>query len=377
MINRLIFLTSVIGMCLAVHLWIQQERGFDRGCWGVGAQRAPVAAGCNDPALEKASELWGVSNAVWGYAFYLAVGALALGKIFLGSVGSSRCRGAAEIAVTAALPYTAYLVFYQIRIAKAVCPLCMVSAGLVVLLAILHFLQWRRDESGRVDESRHGIETGRLAGILFVTLGLFGGILVFVDGVGGGPGAGHVRPARVVPPLKLEEWISADTPKLGAPAGVTVIGFFDPNCPHCDRGYEMLVKLGERLGDRATVHVFVRVLWEYSLLQAQALELARREGRYFEMWQLQFARKKKGGLGLKELEELFRELKLETRDLEKRLAEVRPDALALRDKAKAAGINSTPMFFVDGQPVAGGDRGEDRLVKLIDDAAAARKPAAK
>jgi protein-disulfide isomerase len=374
MINRIIFLIAIIGMSLAIHLWIQQERGFDRGCWGVGPQHAPALTGCNDPALERASSLFGVSNAVWGYAFYLLVGALTLGKIFLGAAGSTRCRSLAEIVVAGAAPYTGYLVFYQIHTAKAVCPLCMVSAGLVVTLTALHFLQWRNGDSGAVDEPRRGTEAGYLGGILFVTLGLFAALFVFVDGAGGGAaGGGRARsPARIVPPLKVEEWVAADTPRLGAPAGVTVIGFFDPNCPHCDKGYDMLVKISERLKDRATVHVFVRVLWDYSLLQAQALELAKQEGKYFEMWQRQFARRKQGGLGLKEIEELFLDLELDTQDLEKRLAAMRPGILAQRDKAKAAGINSTPQVFINGQPVTGGDRAEERLVKLIDDAAAQR-----
>ena len=36
MLNRVILFLSLAGMILAIHLWIQHERNFDKGCWGLG-----------------------------------------------------------------------------------------------------------------------------------------------------------------------------------------------------------------------------------------------------------------------------------------------------------------------------------------------------
>jgi protein-disulfide isomerase/uncharacterized membrane protein len=376
MLNRVVFLLSLLGMVLALHLWIQKERNFDQGCWGFGrtATASSIWEGCRAPKLQQAGSLLGVSSAAWGYAFYFAMAALAFGKCVLPAALAQRCHATAEVAVAVAFPYSTYLVYFQAFVAKAFCPLCLVSAALVTALFVIHAVQYVRGRFVPILESQRMAEVGYAAGMTFLAMGGLVALLLFVDKIGtraSGPATGQVAPVQ--PPLKPQEWIVADTPALGAAHGVSVVAFFDPNCPHCAGSYTTMTKLAERYKDGATIYVFPRVLWDYSMLQVQALELAKQNNKYFEMWKLQFEKRKKGGMNLQDIETLFRELGLDTRDLEKRLAATRPAVLAQRDKAKAAGVNSTPTIFVEGAPVIGPARSEENMGKLIEQAIAARK----
>ena len=127
-------------MILALHLWIQKARNFDEDCWGFGGTPtvAASAGGCRSAELQKVSELLGVSVAAWGYGFYFFVAAMAFAKMILPPRTAGAAHTASEVAVALAFPYTAYVVYYQAAMAKAFCPLCLVSAGFVTALFVLH-----------------------------------------------------------------------------------------------------------------------------------------------------------------------------------------------------------------------------------------------
>jgi protein-disulfide isomerase/uncharacterized membrane protein len=379
MYNRLVLFVSLLGMVLTLHLWIQKERNFDQGCWGIGTTAAASAEGCRDATLERAGHLFGISTAVWGYAFYSAMAALALAQSALPSRTARRCHDLSDIVMVCAFPYAVYLVIFQAFVAKAFCPLCLLSAILVAALFTLHLLRWRRGGFVPIPDSNRVQEIGYAAIMVFGTTALLAALLLFVDQVatkGIGLSVAQTangRPAptvnHIIPALKNEEWITRETPVLGSASGISVVGFFDPNCPHCGGVYSTLVKLSEQYKDRVAVYILPRVLWEISIPQIEALKLAQRSGKYFDMWRLQFERQKRGGLGPKEIETLFQDLSLDSTDLTKRLANERAAILDERNKARAAGINSTPVIFIDGQPVANNDRTLERMAKLIEQAA--------
>lgn len=369
MLNRLMLLIGLLGMALTIHLWIQKERGFDQGCWGIVSGRpAETGAGCTNKRLEEVSELLGVSTAIWGYGFYCAVAGLALAKILLPARWAQRCHTASELSVGAAFPYTCYLVYFQAFVARAYCPLCLVSAGLVTALLAVHLTQLLR--SGFVPVSDEGrIEEAGWAGMMiFAGGGLLIAMLIFVDGVGAGRPSGARAPvaARVIPPLNLKDWLTDDAPSVGRRDEPSLVAFFDPNCPHCAGTYATIMKVAEHFEDQAGVYVLPRALWDYSILQVQALELARRSGKYHEMWRLQFEKHQKGGMKFRHVEQLFRELGLDTVGLDQRLEEVKPVVLAQRKRAEAAGLNSTPAVYINGVAVTGSDRSEAGLVGLLE-----------
>lgn len=403
MLNRLSLLLALTGMLLALHLWIQKERNFDQGCWGVTttATASATAGGCTNEELKKYSEFLGVSVAAWGYAFYFLTAALALGKILLPETTARTCQTASEVAVALAFPFSLYLVWVQAFVAKAFCPLCLLSSGLVAALFVLHAIQYRRGFVP-VPEARRPVETGYAATMAFLAAGLLAALLLMVNGIATrrldqGEQARQfeamlaralpkqIDPQRLqemkpalfnddLPRLPLTEWLTGELPPLGHNPAVPVVVFLDPNCPSCKGSYAAIRVLAERYGDRAQFHVISRTLWPRSELQSQALELAAQAGKYHEMWQLQFDRAKKEGLTLVELSACFAALGLDTRDLETRLAAVRPAVLARRDRAMTAGIRGTPTLYISGRAVAQGSTDPASLAKLIEQASA-RAPA--
>jgi len=384
MLNRAILLLSLLGLIVTLHLWVQKERNFDHGCWGLGTAAAPATAGCQDPALQQAGRLFGVSTAAWGYALYVLIAGLALGRAALPERAARRCVDLSEIAIVCAVPYTLYLLFIQAAVAHAYCPLCLVSTGLVLALFGLHVVQWRR--GGFVAAGSDGERTQEMGYAALLTFGGGAGllaVLLFVDQVatrGLDPAATTRAPARVEtavrrpPTLNLGEWARPDTPVLGNSRRVVVTAFFDPNCPHCGGVYSTIINLADRYKDSATFYVFPRILWDYSTLQVQALEVAKQHGKYFDMWRLQFAHQRHGGLTETDLAGLFKDLGIDTPDLPTQLAAVRTRVLELRDQARATGINSTPTIFVNDMLVEGASRSWDGLAALIEQAA--RPPAA-
>ncbi len=111
------------------------------------------------------SEFLGVSVAAWGYGFYFFVAAMALAKIVLPARVASACHAASDVAVALAFPYTCYLVYYQAAVAKAFCPLCLVSAGFVTVLFVLHAIQYRRGGFVPIATEQRSNEMGYAAGM--------------------------------------------------------------------------------------------------------------------------------------------------------------------------------------------------------------------
>lgn len=402
MLNRFTLLVALVGMVLSLHLWIQKERNFDQGCWGADrAAVSPATGGCTDEQLKNYSEFLGVSVAAWGCGFYFLSAGLAFGKILLPGNAARGCHIASEMAVALAFPFSLYLVGVQAFVAKAFCPLCLLSAVLVTILFALHVAQYRHGFEP-LPEERRSVEIGYASGMVFLAMGVLAALMIMVNQIGTrrldqGETARqfeamlaktlpkHIEPARLLemkpalynpelPPLDLKAWLTGELPVLGSNARLSVVAFLDPNCPGCKGTYATIKLLAGRYGDRAQFQVVSRTLWPYSELQSQALEVAAQEGKYHEMWQAQFDHAKKGGMNLAELEGVFRELGLPTENLGPRLAAVRPAVLARKERAIAAGVRGTPTIYINGRAVAHASTDLPGLAKLIEQAAAAAMP---
>lgn len=405
LLNRLSLFISLLGMALALHLWIQKERNFDQGCWGTAHPTATVVTGgCNDQELQKHSEFLHISVAAWGYAFYFSVACLTLGKLLLPEQSARVCQTASEVVVALAFPFSVYLLGIQAFVAKAFCPLCLISGALVTAHFIIHVIQYKRGFVP-VPEQKRFQEAGYATILVFVFSGLLFALFIIVNQIGtrrldqgdqakqfeimlgrslpkfiDAARLQEMKPALYNPelsPLDLNAWLADNPPALGSQSGLPVFVFLDPNCPSCKATYATIHSLAGRYNDRVRFHIVSRILWDYSLLQTQALELAAREGKYQEMWQLQFEHAKKGGLKLGELETLFAKLGLDTGNLAKRLEEVRTAVVTKRDRAIAAGIRGTPTVFINGRAVAQNSTDQASLAKMLDEALAGRTTAAK
>jgi len=393
-LRQLTLLLCVLGAISMLHLWVLKQQNFDHGCWGFSGTSATSldAGGCRDPKLQQADSLLGVPLTVWGYGLYFFVGTMAFAGVFASERVAQWAHLAAEAVLAAALPYCFYLVYFQFVVAKAYCPLCLLSDGLIFSLFTIHVIQhWRGFEE--VPISNRGTELGCAAGILFGGTALMFALMLFVDRVGAGrldqgdytqfdaalarslpkfidvARLREMKPALfddTVPRVESSEWISPDTPVLGNANGVKILAFLDPNCPHCRDTFAMLKSLGDRYRSQAGIYILPRVLWDFSLLQSLGLEVAGREGKYWAMWQLQFDRQKRGGLDMADIRSLFKELNVSADHLDERLKSVRPDVVALRSRATAAGINRTPTIFVNGRAVAITSMDERSIGKLIE-----------
>lgn len=396
MIHRLILWLSLIGMILVLHLWVQKARGFDQGCLGLNKPVFVQQGGCSEVSDLPASHLFGLSNAVWGYAFYFGLALISFAKILARPVWARRLHGLSEVGVLLALLYSGYLVYQMGFVAQAWCVLCVTSAALIVGLFILHVrLRWQGGFTP-IPEAARGTELGLAVGGLFAASGLLVGVLLFVNRLGTRPldqgssareledavgsalvtfiDADRLREMQAchfdgsAPELDLKGIVGTDTPFIGNPTGVPVVVFYDPNCGHCRNYHAVFLKLAERFKDRARFTVIPRVLWDRSLPAAEALLLAERSGNYFELWQRLFDRHsdEASELTSSEIATWFRELGIDTANLDQRLAAAHPMAVARRKQLTAVGVDSLPAIYIGGKRVWGPNQSEVCVAKLIE-----------
>ena len=206
--DLLVFGIALLGLLDVTHLAVQQQRGFEDGCFGdpsfgaavrgvpvvqgaaavqvvsaarsrtayafglgagtaAGAYAATVAAppaDCGSVVESEAGTFLGLSNIGWGFLFY---GTLAFLSLVRGTrtwrrelVGTLR-----ELLVVVGFGYSIFLVYVQLFVLQQICTLCMISAGLVtVLFALTAWTVWMEaarssdgvsgslgEEGGRID----------------------------------------------------------------------------------------------------------------------------------------------------------------------------------------------------------------------------------
>lgn len=401
--NRLILLISMLGAVLAMHLWIQKERDFDQGCMGVAVKGLASLDGCRSPSLAKMNQMFGVSTAAVGYLFYCAMAGLTYLKMASRGPLGSWSRLLADVLVSAAAPMAIYLVYFQVK-NGAYCILCLISSGFILSMFVLHALQWGRVVAVESTERTRVADIGYAAGVSLGAGGLALAILIFVNQVGVRSNdvgldadkfdgmlkqalPGMVRsealkatpslPEKGPPQLNAEEWDRLGFPWMGNKAGVRVVAFFDPNCPHCELSFSSFLTLAKKYGDRASFCVVPRPLWDFSVLQVQAIDLAKNTDRYIDMWQAQFSHQKKGGLGMGEVKAIFDEIGLSVQNLDASIRGRGPAVAALQAAAVKSGVNSTPAFYIEGRLVAPRDRKNASMERLIEQALAERSERAK
>jgi uncharacterized membrane protein/thiol-disulfide isomerase/thioredoxin len=399
-LDRWILFLALAGMILALHLWVQKARDFDQGCFGV-TKAAFVEGGgngCREVSDLPASHLFGVSNAAWGYAFYFALALASVAKIVTPPATARRLHLFGETAVAVALVYSAYLVYTMAFVAKAYCVLCLTSAALVTGLAGLHLALRRRGGFEPVPETARSTELGLAVIGLFAATGGLVAMLLFVNRIGTRPlnwgstaseieqlvgqslpifiDSERLREMRTCrfelrePALDLEKTAGRPLPMLGKRGGPTIVAFFDPNCDPCRAEFGRFMGLAEKFRDQASFVVVARPLWDKSLLQAQALRITESSDKYFEVWRRMMERKDEAGMDLAQIRALFAELGLPTEALEQRLAAVRREVLADRDRAEAAGVTRLPTIYIASQKVSENNYSDACLEHLLKDAEA-------
>lgn len=375
-LNRIFFAVALFGILLTLHLWIQTERGFDRGCLGLSNPAPTAELGCEAVAQSDASRLLGVSNVVWGFLFYVFMAGLAFVRTFVSEARARWLKRGLFVFSGFAFLYSVYLVLYQVFAIEDVCVLCLTSAGTVTTLLIIATLDSLSKGPAGVDPKAMTTEIGSFALTSFVGFALAFALIVIVNGVGArgdsrdeiGAIVSNTLPQLIDPQFlrQMAPCSYADDPPAltnvnafifpedqfigSADAPIRVIKFFDPNCPHCKTLHEVLKDVFPNNTEKARFYYRPFPIWAFSTPQVQALYLAREQGKFYEMMEGQFDRQKQGGLSQAELVEIARDIDLDVDRFREGLGngaylnQINQERQAILD----AGVNSFPKLAIEG-----------------------------
>ncbi len=189
------------------------------------------------------------------------------------------------------------------------------------------------------------------------------------------PGAAECSYDTARPPIEnYQSLLSFSDPMMGnAKAKVTVIEFFEPNCPHCATLYPVMERLAQKHGKIARFYMKPLVYWpQQSLKQVQALHVAAQQGKYFEMLSRQMARQQRGGLSLDQLKTIAGEIGLDPGVMAERIETGMYTRDIQQQYQKAVvdhKINSVPAVLINGRFVSGESKTAECLDQLIRQAA--------
>ena len=366
--DRIVFGLSLLGILTVTHLFIQQGRDFDRGCFGFsGLEAGHLAFDCSTVVSSGAGTFLGLSNITWGLGFYLTIALLTF-VLFWGRVAwRPVVHGARLAGLFGGILYAGYLVYVQVGVIGALCALCLTSAVIAGLLFGVQVAILALD-----DQSTETTMTSRFfkrdltvyVYLVAITAVLVGADLTYFNAL---------APAHEERAASHQEQFSGaacrlDTSKKpvgnnGAPligfqdiikgpsdAPVTVIEYFEPNCPHCKTVHATLKKLDSEYEGQVRFVDKPFPLRASSLPEIQALYVANQEGKFSEMLDAQYARQSRSGINQRDLQAIASEIDMNPDVLLSRIEQnkYREQIIAQRKKALSVGVDSTPTVLVNG-----------------------------
>ncbi len=367
-LERILFGLSLFGVLTVTHLYIQQGRDFDRGCFGLSSlETGQMGFDCSTVVSSAAGTFLGLSNITWGFGFYLFVAGMTFAIFQLGSPWRRWLHGVRLAGLSAALIYTSYLVYFQVEVVNALCALCLVSAALVVFLFAVQLAVLSSD-----DESTETTMTSRLFKrdlTIYVYLVAFTAVLVGADLTyfNALAPAGEERVK-----IQEQEYSGAacqldpstepvknngapligfqDVTKGPSDAPVTVIEYFDPNCPHCKDFHKTMKTLMSEFEGQVRFVFKPFPLGGRSLPEIQALYISNQEGKFSEMLDAQYAQQDRSGISNQDLRDIASEIGMNPDALLSRIEQkkYRKKIITQRKKAINIGVESTPTVLVNG-----------------------------
>ncbi len=447
-LDRIVFILALVGLLDVTHLYLQEQRGFDRGCFGVTADDPSALFDCGTVVSSAAGTFLGVSNITWGAVFYLTMALLSAALLFVRPLQLLWLKRLRAALVVFGVGYSGYLVYYQAAVLDQFCKLCLVSAGCVLLLFItilIDYVTTPKDMARMTNFKREAHLFGGLAVLAVMLMGadtLYFKQLAPADTAPIGPitlelpideaPATSARDAvpgtnltfeTPVPLLAgtadcsynndIARWddymsvINLNDPFLGNfDADVTVIEFFDVNCPHCRSWHPGMKEVVAANENKARFYMVPFVLGAHSVAQTSLLLMAAQEDKYFEALDLIMDRQptlssqsramaqagyamgqaQQNGGDVEAARATFQQEQTKLNALLKTAADelgMDGDALVTRinnntyvptmqsknDKISASGISSVPTVVINGQAVASDSRTVDCVTTLITQAA--------
>jgi len=371
-LERSLFLLSVAGILVTLHLVMWYGPGMagadDFAC-GAGFDCQSVIG--SDPAP------LGISSSWWGFMFYVWLAALCSGIAgnFLGQ--STLLKGLRMVTVGAGLLYSLFLTVYQFTSLDDRCLLCLISAALVVLMAVLLYVAWNKSApkiSRAGPPARELTFHGVAVAIALVVLAFdYSALPERVSAPTAPPTAG-INDPFFDPALcsydpgsptftNIEQLIRDYDPVVGpADAPVTVMEFLDPNCNHCGNLHPIMVALAESFPDSVRfVYKPVTVVGgpTYSLDEVMALWIANEHGLFKEMLDLQFQHQSPStGFSPEQLIDFAADLGMDRGDFRTALTDGSQEPRAREVLRFFSGMefSSVPTVIIGGRVVHGASR---------------------
>lgn len=417
MLNRIIFGVALFGTLLTLHLWIQSERGFSHGCFGFSDPADVGVVECTAVLQSDAGKLFGISNIVYGFFFFGVIAILSLTSVLAQRETAKKVRKASFLVASIGVAYALYLFSYQVFVLGQFCWLCLTTGLTTAVVFGLHAVEWAGKSVARFELSDLVREVGLFVLMTLVAGMLLVGEVFFLNRIGtleavataeisapaktsaptetlapvtdsavpAFPSGGTVettptdlsgsndvaRPAAEEVKARLDQQCQFDpamaeipnvaaltrsAPYVGSDtASVSLIEFFDPNCPHCKTLHQDTPAIMAQLGGRARIYYRPYPIWPYSYTQVEALYQADDEGLFHEMLQVQMDRQKRGGLSIAELADIAGDLGMDVDQFRRNLNGGKYRSRVNRERAQVSrlGINSVPKMTVEGRFVQG------------------------
>jgi protein-disulfide isomerase len=362
-----VFGLSLLGVLDVVHLLIQKRRTFEDGCLGGSAfGGGPSIFDCAAVTTGTGSKLLGVPNTTWGLGFYGMVGVLTVAVFWVVPRVREWVHGARVGLLTGGIAYSAYLTYLQFGPLKALCLLCLGSALVTTLLFAGQVALLASSPTAPPDSMSSRLVKRQVA--LFVYLVAAAAVLVGTDLVyfdetsAAAPQARSASESAASARCELDDSKTPlqdqgsslvgfqDITEGSNASGVTVVEYFDPNCPHCKDFHQVMKKVVEAHRDEVRFVYKPFPLRRTSLPEIQALYVAAQSDKFSEMLEAQYARQGPGGIVMKDLRAIAKEIGLDPNVLNKRLEqnEYRNKVLQQRKQAVKIGVDSTPTVLING-----------------------------
>lgn len=368
-LERVLFGLSLLGLLDVLHLFIQQNRGFEDGCLGLASlEGASSTFDCAAVTTGPGSELLGISNMTWGFGFYLAVALLTVCVFWVAPHVREWMQGVRTSVLTGGILYTGYLTALQVSEIGAFCTLCLISAVIATCLFGAQIALFFT--SSTFLESPMPTRLVKRQVILFLyftaaALVLAGADLTYFDGW---QGTSNRTPTAAAAPsgsasnqceLETTDPVPEkgaslvnfqDITKGSAESGVTVIEYFDPNCPHCKDFHKVMKKVVNTHKEEVRFVYKPFPLRRSSLPEIQALYVAAQSGKFSEMLDAQYARQNQSGISMSDLRAIASEIGMNPDVLSKRVEQnkYRDQVLQARKRAVKIGVDSTPTVLING-----------------------------
>ena len=378
--HKLIFIFSILGILTTVHLYLMNERGFDRGCFGFETSEQVEDTFDCESVIDQGLKIMGMSNIFWGFLFYSAIMALGLIPIFFKKLNLDFYKNIKNYLIIFGFLYSAYLAYHQHFIIEEYCALCLISGVISTILFILFILSPKNVKS-------YQMEFNNIHYIIILVIGfLFAGTDYFYFNVL------NKKSEKIVsseieskiedsenfecsfnekkPYVKnYKDLISDIDIKYGNPnSDNVIIEIFDPNCTHCKKLHHEMKNIIEAFENDFFIVIKPNPLWNHSLQQIQALYIAKDYGKFDEMLNEQFERQKPGkGLNLDQLKEIADLIGLDSDLMTKRIkkADFLNHIIQENQRVRKAGITSAPTLLLNGKTIASKSRNVDCIKELL------------